>query len=398
MDRYFRQLKEMVCLEAKGWHSDKRVWVAAGGTAGHLLPAVGVAESLVRAGLPRDSVGFLGSKRPLEAQILAPYGFEIKELEVSGLIRSLSLKNAMAILKFLSATLGLWREARRTRPMAVVSFGGYFSFPPIVAARLAGIPSVVVETNAVAGLANKLAAKVATRVFASSESSGMKNADLIGVPLRPEMGSGGEALDGSPSFRSVHGIGRDELVVCVFGGSLGSRTINITLIELLEKWQSGDSQHPWVIYHVIGSRDFADLLPRVKALTEGGSNFRYIYSEFDPEIYKAIFASNLVVSRAGSGTLAELGYFGKPSILVPLPNAPGDHQAKNARTLAEVGAARVISDNELTWEFLGAEIERLLGDPVLLTAMSEESAKAFKGDGSERVAEEVLALTGKGVS
>jgi UDP-N-acetylglucosamine--N-acetylmuramyl-(pentapeptide) pyrophosphoryl-undecaprenol N-acetylglucosamine transferase len=357
------------------------------------LPAIGVAEALARAGVPKESIGFVGSTRPLEAQLLAPYGFELLQLQVSGLVRGVSSKNVTGLLKLAKSTCGLIRLAKRMKPSVVIGFGGYFSLPPILAARLSGVPTVLVETNAEAGLANRVAAKVATRILASSESCGIRNAQLIGVLLRPEITGLNEDFEAS-SFRSTHGIGDHEFLICVFGGSLGSYSINSVVIALSEAWQA-EKKPPAVIYHVIGSRDFPEFRNKVAELSHSSSPVRYICSEFDPEIYRAIAASDLVISRAGSGTIAELGYFRKPSILVPLPNAPRDHQTRNARMLEDLGAALVISDEALTKERLAEDIERLIDDRTILEHMSECSALAFKSDGSTEVAEVVLALTGK---
>ncbi len=374
-----------------GWQSAKTVWVAAGGTAGHLLPALGVAEALIRSGVPRDSIGFIGSRRPLEAQIVAPYGFELLQLEVSGLVREVSLANLFALWRFVLATYGLLKLARRTRPKVVVGFGGYFSFPPIVAARLSGISTVVVETNAVAGLANRLSAKLATKVLASSPSSGISNAQLIGVPLRPEIAKWNKSQSAEESFRGARGIGRDLPLICAFGGSLGSFTINGAVIDMVESWQTRGDRRV-VIYHVIGSRDFPRFKDAAEQLSNSDSPVRYIFSEFDSEIFKAIAVCDLVISRAGSGTIAELGYFEKPSILIPLPNAPGDHQAENAKMLERIGAAKVIIDDELNGERLAGEVEDLLCKREVLQLMSSCSAASFQGDGSPKVSEEILTL------
>lgn len=384
-------MKEMVVVSNPGWQSAKTVWVAAGGTAGHLLPALGVAEALVRSGVARESIGFIGSTRPLEAQILAPYGFELMQLDVSGLVRKVSLANLTGLWRFLLATYVLFRLARKTGPRVVVGFGGYFSFPPIVAAMLSGIPTVVVETNAVAGLANRLSAKLATKVLASSPSSGIRNAEVIGVPLRPEISRLNRGQSDGDSFRSARGIGQDSLLICVFGGSLGSFTINAAVIDLVESWQAGQDREV-VIYHVIGSRDFPRFKDVAEQLSRLESPVRYLFSEFDPEIFKAIAACDLVISRAGSGTVAELGYFEKPSILIPLPNAPGDHQNENAKMLERLGAARVIPDNELNGERLAKEMEDLLRDREFLRQMSSRSGAGFQGDGAPKVSDEILIL------
>ena len=374
-----------------GWQSAKMVWVAAGGTAGHLLPALGVAEALVRSGVSRESIGFIGSTRLLEAQILAPYGFELMQLDVSGLVRKVSLANLAGLWRLLLATFVLFKLMRRTRPKVVVGFGGYFSFPPIVVARLSGIPSVVVETNAVAGLANRLSAILGTRAMASSSSSGIRNAEVIGVPLRPEISQWDKDQSDLDSFRKTHGIGQDSLLICVFGGSLGSFSINSAIVDMLKSWH-GVQDREVVIYHVIGSRDFPRFKDVAEQLSKSDLPIRYLFSEFDPEIFKAIAACDLVISRAGSGTLAELGYFGKASILIPLPNAPGDHQSKNARTLESLGAARVILDDELNGERLTKEIEAITRAGEVLKEMSSRSRAGFRGDGASKVSDEILIL------
>ncbi len=367
------------------------VWVAAGGTAGHLLPALGVAEALVRSGVARESIGFIGSTRPLEAQILAPYGFELMQLDVTGLVRKVSLANLAGLWRFLLATSVLFRLARRTRPRVVVGFGGYFSFPPIVAATLTRVPTVVVETNAVAGLANRLSARLGTRVLASSSTSGIRNAEVIGVPLRPEISQWDKGQSDVDSFRNLRGIGQDSLLICAFGGSLGSFTINTAVIDLLKSWHANQDREV-VVYHVIGSRDFRRFKDVAEQLSKSDSPIRYLFSEFDPEIFKAIAACDLVISRAGSGTVAELGYFGKPSILIPLPNAPGDHQSENARMLERLGAARVILDDELNAERLIKEIEAVTREGEVLQEMSSRSGSGFPGDGAPKVSDEILTL------
>lgn len=376
------------------WQFNKTVWVAAGGTAGHLLPALGVAEALVKTGVDREEVGFIGSTRPLELDIVTPYGYELMQLQVRGLVRKLSLSNLLALWLLIIATIELLILARKSRPRVLIGFGGYFSFPPIVTAKIMRIPVVVVETNAVAGLANRLASKIATKVLVSSESSGIKNAEIIGVLLRPEISNLAGRTPDSSSFRADRAISKGSFLVSAFGGSLGSHSINEAITDLAEWWQSRRDLDI-VIYHVIGSRDFPQFKARASRLMASDSTVKYIYAEFDSELYRALASSDLIVSRAGSGTLAELGYFGKASILVPLPNAPGDHQTKNARLLEDQGAARVIFDRELSKERLAGEIEALMADRKGLTEMSKRSAEGFKGDGAPRVGELVRAFFGK---
>lgn len=381
----------MVRTQKLEWNSRKEIWIAAGGTAGHLLPALGVAESLVRNGVSRDSIGFITSSRPIERQVVAPYGFELWQMDTKGLVRRVAFANIVALLKMVLAIAELFRFGRRNKPQVVLGFGGYFSIPPMLVARLMRIPLIVVETNAVAGLANRVISKVATISLASAPSSGISNAELVDVPLRPEITSTNLVRGNVAGFKAIQGLESNEFLVCVFGGSLGSLRINETVVELVgELRRRRDIEI--AIYHVIGSRDFPSLGERAKELARAQSSVKYIFCEFDSEIYKALSECDLVVSRAGSGTISELAYLGKPSILIPLPNAPGDHQRINAMALVENGAARVISDQDLSCDLLANEILELYCDREMIQFMSDRAKECFRGDGSDRISEYVLDL------
>lgn len=379
-----------------GWESRKEIWIAAGGTAGHLLPALGVAESLVRNGVPRDEIGFITSSRPIERQVVTPYGFELWQMETKGLVRKPELGNLVALLRMIIAVAELLRFSRKNKPKVVLGFGGYFSFPPMLVARLMGIPLIVIETNAVAGLTNRLISKVATISLASALNTGISNAELVAVPLRPEITSISNTEEDLNGFRSVNGLANNDFLICIFGGSLGSLRINETVLKLVGKLRQQYDLNI-AIYHVIGSRDFPLLEGEASRLAQVKSNVKYIFREFDSEIYKALAQCDLVVSRAGSGTISELGYLGKPSILIPLPNAPGDHQRINAMTLVDNGAARMIPDDHLSYEVLASDIEELYREPTLLLSMSERARECFRGDGSDRISEYVLSFMVKEV-
>lgn len=381
---------------ANGWTFHKDVWIAAGGTAGHLLPALGVAEVLVDMGMDRALIGFIGSNRPLEADLIGPYGYELLNLDTAGLSRNFSIANLVAGAKIVLAVLKLMAAAFRDRPKVVVGFGGYFSVPPLLVARLLSVPVVVVETNSIAGRANKLLARVASRVFCAENIEGLGSPEIVGVPLRPEISSP-KAWDTS-EFRKDHQIPKDAQLVVVFGGSLGAEKINRAVISMVEKvYESGfDFDEEVYFYHVIGRRDFPIFEASAKVLSEKSWKGRYIFQDFDHDIYKAISASTLVVCRSGSGTIAELGYFKKPSVLIPLPNAPGDHQARNAAVLERAGAAKVIHDNELSSETLLSQLSLLLADEELLARMSKAAGETFSGNGCNRIAEVLFQLIERG--
>lgn len=374
-----------------GWQSSKSIWVAAGGTAGHLLPALGVADALVESGLAKERIGFIGSNRDLEPKLVSPAGYELIQLETRGLVRSISCSNLIALGRLIGAVVSLASLAMKDRPKVVIGFGGYFSFPPMLVAWLLRIPSVVVETNAVAGLANRMAAATASRVLVAGSNSGLADCEVVSVPLRPEIRRYKKKQIEDFGFRNERLIPSTDFVVCVFGGSLGSTKINQVVLDLVESFRArGDLEITF--YHVIGSRDFLMLKDRANKLSDPGAKVKYLFSEFDPHIYEAIAESNLIISRAGSGTVAELGVFAKPAVLIPLPNAPGDHQKKNAQSLEDLGAAVVILDEELTVERLGSTIRELYLDPKRLGDMAEKASESFLGDGADRICEVVIAL------
>lgn len=375
------------------WNQTKVVWIAAGGTAGHLLPAVGVAEELVCQGVERELLGFIGSMRPLESEILAPYGFEFLQFNISGFKRDALVSNVSALLKLVRATFELLVIALSQRPKVVIGFGGYFSVPPVMVAKLFNIPIFTVETNVIAGRANRLLARFAKAAFAASPDSGISNAEIVAVPLRPELPALKES--GKSEFKLLNGISKNTVMISVFGGSLGSESINLAAIEFVERFASKLNCELFV-YHVLGQRDFPRFKSDAEKLASRLGPVSYKYCEFDPALYKAIAESDIVICRAGSGTIAELEYFGKPSILIPLPNAPGDHQVKNAIELEGVGASSVILDADLTAEALYSRISGLLGIEGALETMSEASSQAFKGNGSFQIAEKVMECLANG--
>lgn len=390
MFRLGKELQVFV-LMVERWNVDKKIWLGAGGTAGHLLPAIGVAEALASSGVARRAIEFIGSKRPIERRIVEPYGFELVELDAIGFTRRLSLRNFVAAWKMFASVIFILRLAVEQRPVVIAGFGGYFSFPPLLAGWMLRIPRVVIETNAVAGRANRLAARFATRVLACSASSGLPKAEVVAVPLRPELA--GYSKGDSDGFRERFGIGADELLLCAFGGSLGSRTINWAVMEMVDRLQR-ESRTTVSIYHVIGARDYPELHCEADRLSKTDSTTRYIFCEYDAQIYMAIADCDLVVCRAGSGTVAEIGYFATPSILVPLPNAPGDHQRRNALELEKRGSARIILDAELTGDTLFEEVSYLFTHPDVMSEMSIAARGGFPGDGAKDISAAILELAG----
>ncbi len=364
--------------------------IAAGGTGGHLYPAVALAREFLRQ-VPATRLLFVGTARGIEAKVLAHEGFELALIAAQPVMGRGLVKAAGALL---TLPLGLWQSQRLLRERGaslVLGVGGYTSPPVLLAARLLGVPRVILEPNAYPGMANKVLGPIADLVFVTFlEAAGHfspAKVRVTGMPVRRDFFEGAhpEASDRAPHASRPQG--RQTLLV--FGGSQGARALNDAMIGALPKWAALRGQV--AIVHQAGEPDHG----RVKAAYEAAG----VAAEVAPflfEMPKALRAADLVVSRAGAMTLAELAVCGKPAILVPLPQAIHQHQAHNARVVAEAGGAVVLPQQELTGARLAQEVTALLGDPERLRVMGERSRALGKTDAADVIVRECLKLIRRG--
>jgi UDP-N-acetylglucosamine--N-acetylmuramyl-(pentapeptide) pyrophosphoryl-undecaprenol N-acetylglucosamine transferase len=341
--------------------------IAAGGTAGHVVPALAVADALRAEGA---RVVFVGGERA-ERTLVPRAGYEMRTIAVEGLSRSNPLKAARAAAKALAAVGTAARILRDTKPDAVMGGGGYVSGPVGLAAVARRTPLVLTEADSHLGLANRMLAPFARRVCLAFPIAGREGDKYLvtGRPVPPP------ATD-LAAARARFGIGAGERCVLVFGGSLGARSINEAAVEAF-------AGAPYRILHAAGARDYATL--RERAPADG-----YDLREYVEGFGEALLASDLCVARAGS-SIFEVAAHGRPAILVPYPHAAADHQAANARWMADAGAATVIRDEDLTPQRLRAEVDALLADPERLRAMGTASAALARPDAAQRIAAELLA-------
>ena len=356
--------------------------VAGGGTAGHVLPAVAAAAALVERGHAAESISFVGSSRGLEARLVPEAGFSITLLPGRGIARRLTLDNAGAVAGLLWAIGRAFVLTARRRPAVVLSVGGYASVPCAAAAVALRVPLVLHEQNAVPGLANRLAARFARASGVSFAGTALPRAIVTGNPVRPDVLAVDRSATGRRAARAALGLPADATVIAVFGGSLGARRINEATFGLVERWAA----RPGVaVRHAVGARDWAAVVGRLPAVPPGGLTYDAVeYEERMPTLYAA---ADVVVGRAGGTTVAELAAAGVPSVLVPLPGAPNDHQTANAKALGDAGAAVLVPDGELTAERLAGELDALVGDPERLAAMGDAGRRIARPDAAERVAE-----------
>jgi undecaprenyldiphospho-muramoylpentapeptide beta-N-acetylglucosaminyltransferase len=354
------------------------ILIAGGGTAGHTLPAVAIAQALVARGQDRTHVHFVGSRRGSEARLVPEAGFSITLLPGRGVQRRLSVANIAAIAGLSVAFVRAVVIVGQRRPTIVVAMGGYASLACVLAAVLWRVPLVVAEQNAVAGAANRLAARFAKACSVAFPDTGLPRAVLTGNPVRSEIATVDRVNDQGAARRSM-GVVSDRPLVLVFGGSLGARRINEAVIDVARRW----ADSPRVTFrHVIGERDWDR--PRPAELDTADSGYEAV--RYEEDMATALTAADLVVSRAGATTVAEVSAIGVGAVLVPLPIATADHQTANARALVEVEAAVLVPDVELDGDRLETELNGLLGDPDTLVAMAEAARRLGRPDAADRVA------------
>jgi UDP-N-acetylglucosamine--N-acetylmuramyl-(pentapeptide) pyrophosphoryl-undecaprenol N-acetylglucosamine transferase len=351
--------------------------IAAGGTAGHVVPALAVAEALRARGA---RVEFVGGERA-EAELVPAAGYPFHRLHVAGIDRRNVLRAARAVLLAGGATLRAVGLLRRLGADAVLGGGGYAAGPVGLAARLLRRPLVLTEADSHLGVTNRLLAPLARRVFLSFPIEGRRGSKWVvsGRPVPAGTGSADRA-----SARARFGIEADESCVLVFGGSLGARRLNDAALDAF------GTAAPGAILHASGRRDHEDLRRRLDAL--GAPPHYHLHPYIEP-FAEALAAADLVVARAGGG-VQELLVAGLPAVLVPYPHATADHQTKNARWAEDAGAAVVVPDAELDGPRLAREVAGLLGAPQRMAAMARAAREAARPDAAERIADELMALAG----
>lgn len=350
--------------------------VAGGGTGGHVYPALALAEALVARGHTRDSIRFLGAEGRLEAEAVPAAGFAIDLLPVRGLQRGRTLDAArhnLALPWTMSVAMArALRIVRRLRPDVVVGVGGYASVPAILAARVARIPVVVHEQNAVPGLANRLAARLGASIAVSFPGTDLPRATVVGNPVRASLATIVRTPDAS---RPLLGV---------VGGSLGSPRLNDAALDLYDRWRArADVQ----VRHVAGRLHYDECRRRLDRLHEARDTLVYELVAYEDHMDRLYGRASLAVCRAGAVTVAELAAAGVPSVLVPWPGAADDHQSDNARVMARAGAAVVVADEDADGARLDAVARELLLDPERLAKMAAAARGLAHPDAADRLAD-----------
>ncbi len=362
-----------------------KVLLAGGGTAGHINPAIAIAQ-VVKAHHPDAEIMFVGNEGGLEQRLVPDAGFSIKSVSIRGFKRSLSpkaiLENMGTAIKAVTASKAAKKIIKDFAPDICIGTGGYVSGPVIRSAQKLGIPTAIHEQNAYPGVTNKMLSKNAQAVMLAMDAARVHldsnlNFVLTGNPVRSQILS---ALNKEEARKA---LGLDERpVVLSFGGSMGARKINENMAQIIAR--SGlDRKYQHI--HAYGKYGlwFPDLVKEKGTDIENCSNLDV--REYINNMDLCMAAADLVVCRCGAITLTELQIMGKPSVLIPSPTVAENHQFHNAMALVNENAASVIEEKDLTSEKLTEEIDRLLSSENLLSQYSQNAEKMSIKDANERI-------------
>ncbi|MEO8692267.1 MAG: undecaprenyldiphospho-muramoylpentapeptide beta-N-acetylglucosaminyltransferase [Acidimicrobiales bacterium] len=367
--------------------------ISGGGTAGHVVPGLAVADALVGRGHDQSSIHYVGSARGVERTMVPDAGYPLTLLPGRGIQRRLTVDNVGASIGLLRAIIRAARLVRRERPAVLLALGGYASVPAALGAALWRVPIVVAEQNAVPGAANRLVARFAKASAVSFPNTPLPRATLTGNPVRSEVRMLATSRDRAAARASVGLEGDDNRVLIVaFGGSLGARRINEAILSLAQSWADRDDV---ALRHVIGDRDWTGATERVSALHReldlrrhaGEPALRYDAVRYEHDMPTVYAAADLIVCRSGASTVAELAVAGLPSVLVPLPHAPGDHQTANARAMVDAGGALLLRDADATAGRVAELLDSLVRDRDRRDQMAAGARSLARPDAAERVAD-----------
>ncbi len=366
-----------------------RVLLTGGGTAGHINPAIAIAN-YIKEKEPDSEILFVGTKYGLEKDLVPRCGYDIEFINVMGLRRSLSLQNVKVFLNYIKSIKKSGEIIKKFRPDVVIGTGGYVCAPVVKAAHKAKIPTLIHEQNVFPGLAIKMLSGDADVTAISFEQTRSmikaKNIVLTGNPLRPNLLHSHD----KDAVRAQYGFDKKPIVL-MFGGSLGAEKMNTALTEMLEDHMA----EGFNLIAATGEKHYENI---IKVLNEKNVNISEMKNvKIVPYIYnmEEIFSTaDLVVGRAGAITVSEITAMGKAAVLIPSPYVAHNHQEYNARYLEKNGAAKVVLENELSGKVLSDAIQSILRNSGTLLQMQSDSKKIGITDACETILCHVKKITG----
>ncbi|CAN5726470.1 undecaprenyldiphospho-muramoylpentapeptide beta-N-acetylglucosaminyltransferase [soil metagenome] len=340
--------------------------IAGGGTGGHAIPALCVADSLSQKGAV---VEFVGSSSGIEVDLVPEAGYKLHTLPLRALAGG-PVARARAAILFLKAFKRCRTLIEEFRPGAVLGVGGYASAPAVVAASTMRAPTFLHEQNSVPGRVNRFSGRFSKEILTTFPDAAkyLKNTSLVGMPTRKEM-------FGPSREEALERLGLEPPVVLIFGGSGGALRINLAAAEAFR------DDTPYTVVQVAGRRDFPKL---------STSNPRHLILEYVDDMWLYLAAADIVVIRSGAGSLFDTAAVGRASMLIPYPHAAGDHQLHNARYFTERGAADLLMDSDVSPETLRRRIENLLNDRKLREEFAARMGELATPDAADNVANRLL--------
>ncbi len=367
-----------------------RLLLAAGGTGGHVSPAIAIAEA-VRARYENPEIAFVGREGGEENNAVISRGFKLYTLEIRGLSRKIS-KEAIKSLSLALKSLGkAKRIIKEFSPDAIIATGGYVSWPIIKCGIKLGVPTLMHESNIYPGLVTRMLGKRCSALLLNSEESLMylkktENCVSVGNPLRHDF-----FKKSKRSARQILGIKDEEIFIVSFGGSLGSERINEAVIKIMNNYTS---KVPSIRHlHSAGTRYFDRISQENRLLVKGVGGCKI--SPYIDDMPTALSAADIVISRSGAMTISEIAKCGCASILIPSPNVADDHQRKNAEALVKKGAAIMITEDKLDSDILENKLFDIITDKALREAMSEKVKTFHKPDTLDKICMNIEEAIGK---
>lgn len=365
---------------------DYKFIISGGGTGGHIFPALSIADGL-RVRYPGCDILFVGAEGKMEMEKVPGLGYRITGLPVTGFYRGEIWRNIIFLPKLIKSLLKAKKVVKEFNPDVVIGVGGYASAPVLSMAMWLGIPTVIQEQNSFAGVTNKLLGRKADKICVAYDKMERffpaRKIVFTGNPVRREV----QFINhGSEEANKYFGTNTDSPVILVIGGSLGARTINQSMLKGIGNIRKSDVQVVWqtgsYYYNDIKARMDPDSVPNIRLL------------EFIPRMDLAYSIADVVISRAGAGTISELCLVGKPVILVPSPNVAEDHQTRNAMSLVEKEAAIMVKDSEAPANLVIKALE-LVNDKGRCELLSQNIRKLATPNAVKDIVEVISALLKK---
>lgn len=364
----------------------KRIVISGGGTGGHIFPAIAIANAIKKR-FPDAKILFVGAENRMEMKRVPAAGYDIVGLEIAGFNRKNLLKNFSVLWKLQKSLRKAKKVLKDFKPQIAIGVGGYASGPTLKKASSLGIPTLIQEQNSYAGVTNKLLAEKASRICVAYEGMEQffpKNKIvLLGNPCRQDLSSSDITKEEADKFFNLD---TNKKTILIIGGSLGARTINESIVKHVEKIAKSDIQIIWQC----GENYLHDL---ILILDNNNNPINIHLYDFISRMDLAYKAADLVISRAGAGSISELSLLEKPVILVPSPNVAEDHQTKNAMALVKKDAAILVPDKDAERYLIETAINTI-NDSEKLKSLSVNIGKLAQRDSADRIVDEIVKIIG----